>query len=393
MTQPGSYLFGGVRTPFGRFGGGLRDVGAAQLGVIVVRSALERLGIGDDDVDDVVLGNAVGTDKIVARQVTLLAGLPDTLTSLTINRACCSAMTAIAVADDRVQLGRSQVVVAGGTESMTRVPHLMHGSRWGTKLGAVIVEDPLLLADPTTDSPAAVDAGEVAVEHGVDRRAQDEWSVRSQLAHRAAVERGFFDGELVQVPGSALTADEQPRPDTTIEGLERLSTVFGSPTVTAGNAPGLNDGAVAVVVGSMEAAKRANVEPLARIVATAAVAGPSREIATIPAKAITAVLAVAGWDLEDVDLFEVNEAFAAVPLTTIEVLGRRGAKRQRLYERTNVNGGAVALGHPVGATGARLVLTLARALQERGGGRGVAAICGGSGQGDAIAVEVRSWKG
>jgi acetyl-CoA C-acetyltransferase len=393
VTAGGSYLLGGVRTPFGRFGGGLRDVGAVPLGIAVVLAALDRLGIDPEAVDDVVLGNAVGTDKIVARQVTLLAGLPDTLTSLTINRACCSAMTAVTLADASVRLGRADVVVAGGTESMSGVPHLLRGARWGTRLGPGVLEDPLLLADPTTDSPAAVDAGAVAMEHGVDRPAQDEWALRSQQAYQEALARGFFDGELTAVPGTTLTGDEQPRPDTTLAALERLPTVFGSPTVTAGNAPGLNDGAVAVVVGSAAAAERFGLTPLARIVATAAVAGPSREIATIPGTAIAAVLAAAGWQVDDVDLIEINEAFAAVPPTSVEVLVDRGAKRERLLERTNVNGGAVALGHPVGATGARLVLTLARALRERHLRRGVAAICGGSGQGDAVAVEVDEWTG
>lgn len=389
MSGPGSsVLLGGIRTPFGRFGGALSDVGAPQLGVAVLTALLERLGLGDDDVDAVFLGNTVGTDKIVARQVTLLAGLPDTVPSLTIDRACCSAMAAIALADDHLRLGRGEVVVAGGTESMSSVPHLMHGSRWGTRLGAPTIEDPLLLADPTTASPAAVDAGEVAIEHGIDRGMQDEWAHRSQHAYAAALERGFFEDELTGVPGHDLVMDEQPRPQTTVEALAGLPTVFGSPTVTAGNAPGLNDGATAVVLASQPAAAHLGLAPLAEIAATVAVAGPSRNIATIPAVAIEAALDATGWSLDDVHLFEINEAFAAVPLTSIELLVKAGGSRDALMQRTNVNGGAVALGHPVGATGARLVLTLARALQERGGGRAIAAICGGSGQGDAIAIQV-----
>lgn len=384
-----SYVLGGVRTPFGRFGGGLRDIGARDLGVTVIRAALERVGIDGADVDDVILGNAVGTEAILARQVTLAAGLPDTVTSLTIDRACCSSMTAVALAHTRVAAGEAGVVVAGGAESMSGVPHLLRGSRWGTKLGPARIDDPLLLVDPSTGSPAAVDVGEVAVEHGIDRRAQDEWAVRSQETYQAAAARGFFDAELVAVPGTKLAADEQPRPDTTLDGIANLTTVFGSPTVTAGNAPGLNDGAVALIIGSPATVQRYNIQPLARIVATAAVTGPSRELASIPAKAIEAVLAKTGWDLEEADLIEVNEAFAAVPLTVAQVLAANGgAKREVLLERTNVNGGAVALGHPVGASGARLVLTLSRALREQGRTRGIAAICGGAGQGDAIAVEV-----
>ena len=385
MTQ--ALVFAGARTPFGRFGGALREQTSPLLAAHLLRELLRHHGLDPQSVAEVVLGSALAVQPIVAREATLRAGLPPDTPSLTIDRACCSGMTAVSELARRVRAGETTLGVAGGVDVMSSTPLLLP-NRWGPRLGHVTAVDPLLLVDPTSGRPAAVDASQVALEVGVDRDEQDAWALRSQQRYATALDRGFFTTEIIPVPveGGWLDHDEQPRPLTTLPALAALPTVFGSPTVTAGNAPGMNDGATMLLVGAPGGLP--GVDPLARIVATAAVAGPSREIATIPAKAIQAVLAAAGWQLDQVELFEVNEAFAAVPPATMRVLARTDAERAALLERTNVNGGAVAVGHPVGASGARLVLTLARALHERGLRRGVAAICGGAGQGDAIAVEV-----
>lgn len=389
MSTMPTEIIGGIRTNFGKFGGVHVKKSVVDLGVDVVRACLAEVGLDKEMISQVILGNTIGTEKILARQVSLFSGLPATTTSLTVDRACCSAMSALSLGDLKLRNGVEGVIFAGGAESMSTVPHLIHGSRWNMKLGVGIIEDPLLLVDPTTNSPAAVDASGVAIEYGIDRAEQDEWALASHGRYFAALDRGFFDGEICsRSADGGIAADEQPRRDTSIAALSKLRTVFGSATVTAGNAPGLNDGATVLALARTDYVERNGLKSLARIVATTEVAGDSRLIASIPGDAIASVLAKAGWQLDDVDLFEVNEAFAAVPLVTAARLSKLVSARKSILDRTNVHGGAVAIGHPVGASGARLVLTLIRSLIARGGGLGVAAICGGSGQGDAIAVEV-----
>lgn len=389
MTTSGpTEIVGGTRSSFGRFGGAHAKAGAVDLGIRAMQALLDQAKVPKDSVGRVFLGNAVGVDKILARQVTLLGGLDPAVTSMTVDRACCSAMSALSLGDMAVQSGVDGVVLAGGSECMSAVPHFIHGARWAMKMGPGQMEDPLLLADPTTDSPAAVDAADIAVEYGVDRVQQDEWAVASHERYFAALDRGFFDGEIFDLDRSLPQPDEQPRRGTNMEALGGLRTVFGSKTVTAGNAPGLNDGAVMLALASPAVREKLGLSAIARIVATAEVASHSKLIASIPGDAIAAVLAKTGWSVDDVHLFEINEAFAAVPLVASHRLDALAPNRKTITNRLNVNGGAVAIGHPVGASGARLVLTLVRALVERGGGRGVAAICGGSGQGDAVAVEV-----
>lgn len=381
-------IVGGVRSNFGRFGGVHVKTSAVTLGLRTMQACLDHAHVPADQVNRVIVGNAVGTDKIIARQITLLGGLAPSVTSMTVDRACCSAMTAVALADQVIRQGVEGVVLAGGAECMSTVPHFIHGARWAMKMGPGTLEDPLLLADPTTDSPAAVDASDIAVEYGVDRLQQDEWAVASHAKYFDALDRGFFNDEIFDFDSSGSQPDEQPRRGTNIEALTALKTVFGSKTVTAGNAPGLNDGAVMMALASADIRQQLGLTTLGRIVATAEVAADSKLIASIPGDAIAAVLQKTGWSPDDVNLFEINEAFAAVPLVAARRLEHLMPGTRSILDRLNVNGGAVAIGHPVGATGARLVLTLVRALAERGGGRGVAAICGGSGQGDAIAVEV-----
>ena len=392
-----------VRTPFDRFGGALRAVPSVDLGAMVIREVVGRAGIDPDAVDDVFYGTCMPAEtafelNIPARQAILRAGLPDTTRSMTIDRACCSSLTAVGLAADAIAAGRAEVCIAAGADNMSRNAVLMDPRvRWGTKIGPLRTSDPLFEGSYAGFSPVSVDAGEVAIEEGVTREMQDRWALRSQQRYAEAAAAGRFEiGEElmpVAVPSrrgdTVLETDQQPRPDTTLEALAALPTVYGSPTVTAGNAPGLNTGAAALLLTSRARAEELELELLATIRSTAAVAGPPRDIARIPAVAIEKALAAAGVDLDDVDLFEINEAFAAVPLVSSKLLaGGDETKTAAIRDRLNVNGGAVAIGHPVGATGARLVVTLIYELRRRGGGIGAAGICGGLAQGEAAVVEV-----
>lgn len=390
-----------ARTPFGKFGGALRNVPAVDLAARVVGALIERAGIDKERIDELALGccaphEADGVAAVVARQVLLKAGLPPERRSITIDRACCSAMTACAWCVRSLRLGEARVCVAGGTENMSRIPHLVRSLRWGVRVGSPVIEDPLLGMRYRDYNPVSVDAGEVALEHGVSRQEQDEWAALSQARYQAALARGVFAEEIVPVSGEGprgeaveVSQDELPRPDTTVEKLARLPTVYGSPTVTAGNAPGLDAGAAGVLLATRRAARELGLTPLARLVAVASTAEAPRQIATVPAAAIRAALDRAGWSLSDLALIEINEAFAAMPLVSAKLLAGGDAKdTERLRQKINVNGGAIAIGHPIGASGARILLTMILELRRRGGGRGAAAICGGLAQGDCALVEV-----
>lgn len=389
-------VLGVARTPFGRLGGSLASIATTQLGAIAVRAAVERSGIAPEVVDAVYLGLCLPSGGMTAaRMAALQAGLPLGTLSLTIDRACCSAMTAVAQAAASINHGDAKVIVAGGMENMSRTPKLAHDARFGRKVGDVVLEDPLVIRNPYLDEPMARYTGTTALRYGVDRHAQDEWALRSQERWRDADAGGRLREEIVPVEvgtgsvASPFERDEQPRPNTTLEALARLPTVYGSPTVTAGNAPGLNDGATALVVSSWPAADDLGVRPLASIVRAVSIAGEPRESVRLPADAINHVLSRAGIGLRDVDLFEINEAFAATAVVSTQVLADGDpVLLEKIRSRTNVNGGAVAIGHPIGATGARLVMTLVLELRRRGGGIGVAAICGGVGQADAVVVRV-----
>lgn len=400
MIITGVSLAGGLRTPFGKFGGALKDVPSVDLGAFVIRSLCERYGIDGADVDEVYYGasgpSEVALDTgIPARQAVLRAGLPVATRSLSIDRACCSSMTAVAMGAMAVQHSGARVTLAVGAENMSRRPYLLAGARWKT-LGPGELIDPCYGLGYRGFNPTAADAGQVALEYGVTREDQDAWALRSQQRYAEALQAGKVGDEMVPLVLSAdgdaktvLAEDEFPKPWTTLEKLARLTPVYGSPTVTPGNAPGLDAGAAGLVVCSPRWLEERDAPPLGRVVAYTSVALEPRLMAAGPAFAIQAVLDEAGRRLEDVDLIEINEAYAAVPLVSATILAGQDRERsRRLLERINVNGGAVAVGHPTAASGARLILGLALELKRRGGGIGVAAICGGLAQADALIVEV-----
>jgi acetyl-CoA C-acetyltransferase len=388
-------LLGGARTPFGRFGGALREVSSVELAAFGMRAALDRVGLAPDDVDEVYSGVTIPAEEaldgsIPARVAALRAGIPQDRLSLTIDRACCSGITAVQLADRAIRAGDADVVLAGGADNMGRAAFLMTPAiRWGIRRGGPTLKDPM--AEPGADiggKPVAVDAGEVAAEHGITRAESDRFAVRSHREYLRARAAGYFADEIVAL--DALDEDEGPRPDTSAEKLARLRTIFDGPIVTPGNAPGQDAGAGYVVLVSERFAADRGLTPLGRIAGAGSVARAPREIAVAPAPAVQKALADAGWELADLDVLEINEAFACVPLTAVRVLacGDR-AVEESLLARLNPNGGAVAVGHPPAASGARLLLTMANELRRRGGGRGVAAICGGLGQADAVALDCR----
>jgi len=393
-----------VRSPFGKFGGALRDFSLPELGGLVVAEAIRRAGIDPADVEELATGvNLPGADRSIARQVLIEAGIPPHRVAYTVDRACCSSMAATSMASRSIRLGDVRIAVASGTENMSRVPYFLTAQRWGHSLGDVVLKDQLVIADPMTGKPRAVQAGEEAVEYGITRAEQDAWAVRSHENYLRAREAGKFAEEImpISVPqpkGEPLlfSEDESVRPGTTMEKLAALPTIYGSPTVTAGNAPGLNTGASAMVLMSPAEAARRGKEPLAMLIGWAMASGHPDRIASIPAESARLVLEQVGMTIDDMDLIEINEAFAAVPLvSTLVMAGRDRVKAETIREKTNVNGGAVAIGHPTGATGARLVMTLIYELRRRraeaGNGRplyGVATICGGIGEAEAIVVKV-----
>jgi acetyl-CoA C-acetyltransferase len=393
-----------VRSPFGKFGGTLRDFSLPQLGGIVFAEAIRRAGLDPVDVEEVATGvNLPGADRSIARQVLIEAGIPTDRVAYTVDRACCSSMAAISMASRAIRLGDTRIAVAGGTENMSRVPYFLTAQRWGHSLGDVVLKDQLVIADPMTGKPRAVQAGEEAVEFGVTREEQDAWAVRSHRSYLEARAAGKFADEIVpiEVPQPKgepvlFAEDESVRPDTTLEKLARLPTVYGSPTVTAGNAPGLNTGASAMVLMAPGEADRRGAQRLGTLVGWAMVSGHPDKLASIPAVAAAKVLDQVGLGVDDVDLIEINEAFAAMPLvSTLVLAGGDRAKAEEIRAKTNVNGGAIAIGHPTGATGARLVMTMMYELRRRAAAagwdrpyHGVATICGGIGEGEAIVVRV-----
>ena len=393
-----------VRSPFGKFGGTLRDFSLPELGGLVFAEAIRRSGVDPADIEEVATGvNLPGSDRSIARQVLIDAHIPTNRVAYTLDRACCSSMAAISMASRGIRLGDTKVAMAGGTENMSRVPYFLTAQRWGHALGDVTLKDQLVIADPMTGKPRAVQVSEEAAEFGVSRAEQDAWAARSHANYLEARDAGKFADEIMSIPVPqpkgepvAFTADESVRPGTTVEKLAALPTIYGSATVTAGNAPGLSTGSSAMVLMSPEEASRRGIEPLATIVGSAMASGHPDLIASIPAEAARLVLAKVGMTLDDMDLIEINEAFAAVPLvSTLVMAGRDPERVEAIRARTNVNGGAIAIGHPTGATGARLVMTLIYELRRRraaaGNDRayhGVATICGGIGEAEAIVVRV-----
>jgi acetyl-CoA C-acetyltransferase len=374
-----------VRTPFGRLGGGLVDHEATELGAIAIRAALERAGVEDGEVDYAIMGQVLqgGAGQAPARQATIGAGLPIELPSDTINKVCASSIRAVEIADQMIRAGDVEVVVAGGMESMSNAPYVLKKARFGYRLGDGTLID-LMTHDGLTSSfdnrHMVEQASFVSRELGISREEQDEWALRSHERAVSAIDEGRFEQEIVPVGDFAV--DEGPRRDTSIEKLARLKPVFDPEgTTTAGNAPGVNDGAAALVVTSDEFAKRRGLEVLATIVAQGYVADEFAYLARTPAKAGAIALEKAGKTIDDVERVELNEAFSSVVLNSTKLLGADP-------EKVNVNGGAVALGHPIGASGARILGTMVHELRRNGGGLGLAAICSGGGQGDALLLEV-----
>ena len=386
----------GVRTPFGAFGGTLKDFWLPELGGIVIREALRRANVAPEDVDEVDMGiNLPGSDRSIARQSMLKAGIPETVNANSLDRACCSSMAAITMARRGIQAGDVNIAVAGGTENMSKVPYFVHDMRWGHRLGDVHLKDQLIIADPMTGKPRAVQAADEAEEFHIGREEQDAWALRSQDLWKAAWEAGRLADEIVgvEVPQPkgepiCFDRDESPR-ETTLEKLAKLPTVYGSKTVTPGNAPGLNTGASAIVLMGADSATSRGASLLASMIGWSQVSGHPDKLASIPAVAARKALATACLAIDQVDLIEINEAFAAMPLVSTKVLAEGDpARLAAIRAKTNVNGGAIALGHPTGATAARLVLTVAHELRRRGGGIGLATLCGGIGEGECVIVRV-----
>jgi len=396
-------IVSGVRTPFGRFGGALKDIDCYDLSALIMKEVLARVNLSGDIVDEVFWGVGDTTcckdpyTPVVARQALLKAGLPAETPSCSLDKACVSAMSAVNYGCRTIRAGEAEVILAGGVTSFSTVPFLLRGQRFqGRRLGHVVLEDPLMELGYKDYAPVARDAGEVALEHGIGREEQDAWAVRSHQRYGAAHAAGKFKDEIMamQIPQpdgtvKILDIDEQYRPNTTLEQLARLKTIYGSPTCTAGNAPGLNDGAAALLVMTRRKAEELRLKPLATIIQMVSIATEPRLLAEAPARAIAKCLSRAHMSLDHVDLIEINEAFAAVTLVSIKMLAEGDeTKYQLLQEKVNVNGGAIAIGHPNTASGARLLMTLAYELRRRGGGIGVAAICGGLAQGDAALIKV-----
>jgi acetyl-CoA C-acetyltransferase len=380
-----SVIVSAVRTPFGKFGGGLAAHPATHLGAIAIRAALERIGIEPHEPEYVIIGQVLqgGAGQAPARQAAIGAGLPLEIPADTINKVCASSIRAVEIADAMIRAGDAEVVVTGGMESMSNTPYILERARFGYRLGDGALVD-LVTRDGLVSSfdghHMVEQASFVSAELGISREAQDAWAYRSHMRAVAAIDAGYFRDELVAV--GELEADESPRRDTSLEALAALKPVFDPEgTTTAGNAPGLNDGASCVVVCSDEWAWRRGIEPLATILSQGYVADEFAFLARTPANAAAIALAKAGKTIDEVARIEINEAFSSVAHHSTQLLGADEA-------RVNVNGGAVALGHPIGASGGRIIATLVHELRRNGGGLGLVAICSGGGQGDALLIEV-----
>lgn len=396
-----------VRTPFGKFDGVLRSTDSIDLAVMALKEVLSRINLDPAQVNETYYGTCIPAEyaiytNVPARQITLLAGFPEDSISLTVDRACCSSMTALRFGYRAIKSGDAEVVIASGAENMGNTPLIASAAkaRWGNRLGHIELQDVLfeLGYGRKGFAPVATDAGEVAVEYGITREMQDEWAALSHQKWLKAYAEGKFNigGEImsVEIPGKKgesviLERDESPRENLSIEKMAKLRTVYGSPTVTPGNAPGLNSGASAMVIMSRQKAEALGLKVLGVIEACECAAGKPKYMACVPAQAITRLLSKVGKSVDDVNLIEINEAFAAVTLVSLKMLADGDSKKfEELKAKTNVNGGAIAIGHPVGASGARITMTLMYELIRRGGGVGVAAICGGLSQGEALVLSV-----
>lgn len=389
-------ILDGARTPFGKFGGALSSLTASDLGGIAIKEALAKANVEADAVNEVIIGTVLqaGQGQIPSRQAATKAGIPWNVKTETINKVCASGMRSVTLADQLIRLGDEEVIVAGGMESMSNAPYYMPKGRFGLRMGDAslvdgMIYDGLSCAFHPKQVHMGIYGNDTASKFEVSREQQDAWAVRSHEKALAAIDTGKFAEEIVAVEipqrkGDPLRieTDEAPRAGTTLETLTKLKSAFSSDgTITAGNAPGVNDGACALVLMSEEKAQQENRQPLATILAHAEVGVAPEDFPQTPGLVINELLKKSGKTLVDIDLIEINEAFAAVALVSNQISGLDESK-------VNVNGGAVALGHPIGASGARIILTLAYELKRRGGGLGIAAICSGGGQGDAVLIEV-----
>ncbi|WP_404429785.1 acetyl-CoA C-acetyltransferase [Sutcliffiella horikoshii] len=387
-------IVSGVRTPIGRFAGGLSSLSASDLGAVAIKEALSRANVSGDQVGEVIMGTVLqgGQGQLPSRQASQKAGLPWEVRTETINKVCASGMRSVTLGDILIRSGEEEVIVAGGMESMSNAPYMLPKARWGLRMGDSTVQD-LMVHDGLTCTFTGVHMGtygnSVAKEMEITREDQDAWAYRSHQRAIEATEKGTFDAEIVPVSVPqrkgdpiAVSKDESPRKDTSIEKLASLRPAFDHDgTITAGNAPGVNDGASALVLMSEDRAEKEGKEVLATILGHASIAVEAKDFPKTPGLVITELLKKTGTKLEAIDLFEINEAFAAVALASANLAGLD-------LEKVNVNGGAVALGHPIGASGARIIVSLIHELKRRGGGLGIASICSGGGQGDAILIQV-----
>lgn len=386
-------ILGAARTAFGRFGGALAPMSAPELGGAAIREAISRSGVANEQIGHSIFGLVVqaGVGQIPSRQANYYAGLPYSLTTETLNQVCASGLRSATLAETLIRAGDYEVVLAGGMESMSNAPYMLPQARWGARMGDGAVVD-AMMHDGLLDAFEHVNmirfGADGARKFGISRQRQDEWAYRSHRRAADATDSGKLSEEIVGVKVPArkgetdyVDADEPIRPDTTPEKLAGLPPLDEGGTVTAGNAPGVTDGAAALVLASEEYAERNGLSPMATVVAHAKVAEEPPNLLTVPGNAGKLALQKAGWSADDLDLVEINEAFAGVTLHSTDILGLD-------EEKVNVNGGAVALGHPIGASGGRILATLVYELRRRGGGRGLAAICSGGGQGDAVLVEV-----
>ncbi len=403
MDKKDVVMVSGVRTPFGRYGGSLKDYDYFDLGAIPMREVLKRVNLAPEIVEEVFWG--VGDTSpckdvytpVAARQTLLKAGLPAVTPSISLDKACVSAMSAVKLAAMAIRLGEIEVALAGGATSFSQEPLIVRGLRFsGFRIGDVKMEDPLLGLGYKDYNPVSVDTDNVAVEYGISRTEQDEWAVRSHQNYGKAWKEGKFKDEMIRldIPQKGkdpfmLDIDEQYRADTTLEKLSKLKPIYGCKAVTAGNAPGLNDGATAVLVMTRKKAEALNLRPIGTVVAMTSIAIDPNRMPEAPGIAMKKVLSMAGLSLDRIDVIEINEAFAAVPLVSIEVLcDRDKSAAKEIQKKTNVNGSAIAIGHPNTSSGARIMMTLAYELRRRGGGYAMGAICGGLAQADACIIKV-----
>lgn len=380
-----------TRTPWGKFGGALKDYPAAELAGLAIRALLDRNRDAANGIESVIIGQVLqgGAGQMPARQALVAGGLPFETPALLVNKVCASGMRAVTLASTLVGAGEHDLILAGGMESMSNAPYYDFSTRWGARMGNRSLVDGMVMDGlwcAFDDCHMANQGDDMAAQREVSRAEMDEWSVVSQQRWGAAFSAGYFDREITAVPNrrdpshTALARDESPRPNSTAERLGRIPPVYGTRAITAGNAPGVNDGAAMMLVADSGTARRLAIEPLAQVVGHAQVALKPGDFPVASAFAIKKLLGSTGLTIDDIDVIEVNEAFAAVPLICGQELRWDTAK-------VNRHGGSVAMGHPIGASGARLVMTTAYQLQELGGGYGIAAICSGSGQGDAVLLK------